>query len=215
MRRRTTTMLGLVAATSLLTACGSGATDAGAPASGGSTGTTTTPTQSTTQSTTPTPSDAADVNALDFPSGTARQFGKNTGAWDLVLRDVRVSEHDGFDRVVVEFKGTGTPGWSARYVKTPRADGSGEVVDVDGDHVLEVSISGVTIRKGYPKTAEDFFHGARHFAPEHGGDIEDLNVGGVFEGYSQLFLGIDGDKAPFRVFALTNPSRLVVDVKDD
>ncbi len=209
MRRTTTTVLGLVAATSLLTACGSSATDAGARSApgAGSAGTSTTPT-------TPA-SDAADVKAPEFPSGTGQQFARNKGAWDLVLRNVRVSKHDGFDRVVVAFKGTGTPGWGTQYVRTPRADGSGEVVDVHGDSFLGVSISGVIIREGYPNTPEDFFHGPRHFAPKHGGDIEDVNIGGAFEGYSQLFLGIDGDKVPFRVFALTNPSRLVVDVKDD
>ena len=196
MRRRTTTVLGLVAA-SLLTACGAS-----------STGTTTAPT------TAPAPPDGPDVRASKFPSGTGRQLAENKGAWDLVLRDVRVAEHDGFVRVVVQFTGTGTPGWGAHYVRTARAEGSGEVVDVRGDSILGVSISGVTLRKGYPRTPEDFFHGARHFAPERGGDIEDVDVGGVFEGYSQLFLGIDGDKVPFRVFALADPSRLVVDVTD-
>jgi len=196
MRRRLTTVLGLVAAAPLLAACGS---------------------QPTTQPTlapsaaAPAPSDSAGPT---FPAGTGKQLAKHKGAWDLVLRDVRVAEHDGFDRVVVEFAGTGTPGWGAEYVKTPRADGSGKVVDVRGDSFLAVSISGVIIRTSYPQTPADFFHGARHFAPEGGGAIEDVNIGGVFEGYSQLFLGIDGDHVPFRVFALTNPARLVVDVKD-
>lgn len=220
MRRRTTIVLGLVAGTSLLTACGSSATDAGAqPAAGASsTGTTPTPTDQSPAAqptTTAAPADVADVKVPDFPSGTGQQSASNKGAWDLVLRGVRVSKHDGFDRVVVVFKGAGTPGWSAQYVRTPTADGSGEAVDVRGDNFLDLYASGVTIRNGYPKTPADFFHGPRHFAPEHGGVIEDINVVGWFEGYSQLLLGIDGDKVPFRVFALTNPSRLVVDVKDD
>jgi len=37
----------------------------------------------------------------------------------------------------------------------------------------------------------------------------------VFEGYGQLFLGLDGDRAAFRVFTLKDPSRLVIDVQDD
>jgi len=197
MRARTAHALGLLAATCLLTACGSPATTL--PSAAPST-------------TTPAPSDDTGV---PFPSGTGRQLVKHRGAWDLVLRDVRVGTHDGFDRVVVEFEGSGTPGWGAEYVTTPRADGSGKVVDVSGDSYLAVSISGVTIRQGYPRTPADFFHGARHFAPADGGAIEDVSVGGVFEGYSQLFLGIDGEKVPFRVFALANPPRLVVDVESD
>lgn len=73
----------------------------------------------------------------------------------------------------------------------------------------------MTFRKGYPKTPEDFFDGSRHFAPEDGGDIEGVHLVGVFEGYHQLFLGIDGDQAPFRVFTLKKPSRLIIDVRGD
>ena len=218
MRRRTPTVLASLVATTLLTACSSGASDAGERPTpdASSTGTSTpTPQSSPAQSTTtPAPSAAAEAKVPTFPSGTGEQLAQNRGAWDLVLRDVRVGEHDGFDRVVVELAGTGTPGWAARYVRTPRAEGSGAVVDVRGDTFLGITVSGVIIRAGYPKTPADHFRGPRHFAPRHGGAIEDVHVGGVFEGYSQLFLGIDGDRTPFRVFALTNPSRLVVDVKD-
>ena len=41
-----------------------------------------------------------------------------------------------------------------------------------------------------------------------------MYVGGTFEGYTQVLAGIDGDPVPFRVFTLTDPSRLVVDVVD-
>lgn len=202
--RRTTTWLGLVAAASLLTACGeSNGSDADPQPDANSSRT---PTTSTAHG-------AADEQVPAFRSGTGRQRAENEGAWDLLLRDVRVGRHDGFDRVVVELAGTGTPGWVAEYVGTPRAEGSGEVVDVGGDHVLGVTVSGVTIRKGYPRTPPDFFRGDRHFTPELGGPVADVNLLGAHEGYSQLFLGIDGDRAPYRVFALSNPARLVVDVK--
>lgn len=208
MRRRITTVLGLVAAASALTACSSGSTDAGPEPAAVASG------KASVTAPTPTSTDSAGAPGPAFLSGSDRQTIRNKGEWDLVLRDVRVGTHDGFDRVVVEFKGTGTPGWGVRYVRTPRADGSGEPVDVDGDNVLAVNVSGVIIRKGYPKTPADFFHGARHFTPRDGAIVEDVNLGGVFEGYSQLFLGIEGDRAPYRVFALTHPSRLVVDVKN-
>lgn len=212
MRRTTSAVLALIAAASALTACGSSAPDGAQPAPAATSATQSTPAPSTA---TPAPLDSAVGAAPEFPSGTGRQLASNKGGWDLVPRDVRVSDRDGFDRVVVEFRGSGTPGWSARYVKTPRAEGSGDVVDVGGDNVLAVSISGVTFREAYPEAPEDFFDGPRHFTPDHGGVIRDVNIGGVFEGYSQLFLGVDGDKAPFRVFALTHPARLVVDVQAD
>jgi hypothetical protein len=73
----------------------------------------------------------------------------------------------------------------------------------------------VTIRGSYPDTAADFYGGPRHFAPEQSGVFEDANLVGVFEGYDQLFLGIDGGKRAFRVFALREPSRLAVDLRDE
>lgn len=192
MHHNTRAALALLAATHLLAACGADVVDgdrpdAAAPASR-SPGTTSTP--------------------------IAPQPSENKGRWDLVLRDVRVSSHDGVDRVVVEFDGTGTPGWNAEYVKTPRADGSGEVVDVRGDNVLSVTISGVTFRRSYPTTPPDFLRGPRHFAPEQSAYLADVNALGVFEGYSQLFLGIDGDRVPFRVSALDKPARLVIELRD-
>ncbi|VXB60825.1 hypothetical protein NOCARDAX2BIS_250047 [Nocardioides sp. AX2bis] len=39
-----------------------------------------------------------------------------------------------------------------------------------------------------------------------------MYVAGTFEGFTQVLAGIDGDRAPFRVFTLTSPPRLVVDV---
>ncbi|MEK8225246.1 hypothetical protein NKG05_02590 [Oerskovia sp. M15] len=54
--------------------------------------------------------------------------------------------HDGFDRVVYEMDGTGTPGWRVEYVEEAIDDGSGNVFDLDGDGVIQVMISG----SGYP-----------------------------------------------------------------
>ena len=38
---------------------------------------------------------------------------------------------------------------------------------------------------------------------------------GVFEGYTQAFVGVDDEQRPFRVFSLEDPTRVVVDVRDD
>lgn len=219
---RTTAVLGAATALTLLAACGSAASDAGAepdsdsPSAGTSTSPASPPSSTQHPSTQPPSMQRPHTAATpSFPSGIGERVAKNKGAWDLVLRDIRVAEHDGFDRLVAEFRGTGTPGWNVKYVKKPRAEGSGQPVAVDGENFLAVSISGVTLRKGYPQTSEDFYDGPRHFEPENAGDVEDVHLVGVFEGYSQLFLGLGGDKLPFRVFTLTKPSRLVIDVQDD
>ena len=145
-----------------------------------------------------------------FPEGTGRQTAENSGEWDLVLADVRVGEHDGYDRIVLEFTGTGTPGWTVNYVDEAVLDGSGKVVDLAGDAFLDIYASGTT----YPESEQDSYNGPRQFQPESGGDVVDVYVAGTFEGYTQVLAGIAGDRAPFRVFALSDPSRLVVDIAD-
>ncbi len=145
-----------------------------------------------------------------FPEGTGRQTAENSGEWDLVLADVRVGEHDGYDRIVLEFTGTGTPGWTVNYVDEAVLDGSGKVVDLAGDAFLDIYASGTT----YPESEQDSYNGPRQFHPATGGDVVDVYVAGTFEGYTQVLAGIAGDRAPFRVFALSDPSRLVVDIAD-
>ncbi len=143
-----------------------------------------------------------------FPKDTALQFAENSGEWDLVLVDVRVAEHESFERIVLEFSGTGIPGWAVGYVDAAVLDGSGEAVPLGGDAFLDIYASGTT----WP--AADYYSGPKQFEPDNGGDVSDVYVGGTFEGSTQVLAGVDGDRVPFRVFTLTEPSRLLVDVVD-
>jgi hypothetical protein len=161
-------------------------------------------TEPTSESTTEAPSDAP-----SFPEGTTRQSAENSGEWDLVLSDVRVGEHEGYTRVVLDFTGTGSPGWTVDYVDEAVLDGSGDVVRLGGDAILDIYASGTT----WP--ADHYYSGPQRFEPEAGADVDEVYVAGTFEGYTQVLAGIDGDRVPFRVFALSDPPRLVVDVRDD
>lgn len=158
---------------------------------------------------TDTPADGPTPGSPSFPQDTAPQTAASSSDWDLVLTDVRVAQHESFDRIVLEFSGTGPPGWSVNYVNEAVLDGTGDSVTLDGDSVLDIYASHTT----WP--ASDYYGGPRHVAPLDGGDVTDVYVGGTFEGYTQVLAGIDGARVPFRVFALTDPSRLVVDVVDD
>lgn len=207
MRRATTVLLKAAAVVPLLAACGTGGGD---PTSETATPQEPTSDVSTTDApSTGAPAEDATGRSPAFPESTARQTAKNSGKWDLVLSDVRVAEHESYDRIVLEFTGTGIPGWAANYVDEAVLDGSGEAVTLGGDAMLDVYASGTT----WPTA--DHYGGPMQFEPENGGDITDVHVGGTFEGYTQVLAGIDGGAVPFRVFALTDPSRLVVDVVDE
>jgi hypothetical protein len=121
---------------------------------------------------------------------------------------VSVVGHRRFDRIVLEFRGTKGPGWAVNYVDHAVLDGSGERVHLAGDAFLDIYASGTV----WP--ARGYYDGPRHVRPDGAGEIEDVYVGGTFEGATQVLVGIRGDKAPFRTFALDSPPRLVVDVRD-
>jgi hypothetical protein len=117
-----------------------------------------------------------------------------------------VGEHDGFDRVVLELSGAATPGWGVAWSDEAVAEGSGDVVPLEGDHVLTISASGTAM----PEPGS--FEVPARLGPA--GAVAEVQVNGWFEGYTQVFAGVEGDERPFRVFTLTDPPRLVVDIAD-
>ncbi len=152
----------------------------------------------------PSPAPAAD--GPPFPESTDPQTSEPTGDWNLQLADVRVGDHDGFDRVVLELTGTATPGWGVAWGDEAVAEGSGDVVPLEGDHVLTISASGTAL----PEPGS--FEVPARLGPA--GALAEVQVNGWFEGYTQVFAGVDGEERPFRVFTLTGPPRLVVDIAD-
>lgn len=183
MTQRATTVVAGAAAMLLLVACGAGGTPSAAP--------------------TKEPSPPA------APSGPALQMAEPSGKWDLVLSDVRTGRQQGADRVVLDFTGTGAPGWAVEYVDEAVLEGSGDVVDVAGDTTLQISASGTT----YPGADGEQYRGPTRIRPE-GRTVAEVYVVGTFEGYTQVFVGLDGDAAPFHVVALPDPARLVVAIDD-
>ena len=126
----------------------------------------------------------------------------------LAVVDVRLGAHDGFDRVAVEFAGTGTPGWSVAYTTNPQQQGSGRPLQVAGDSMLAIDIDGTT----YP-----FELGVQDppmtplTNPDTPHVVQVVN-GGTFEGRTQLVAGVTGAPRPFVVFTLQSPTRLVIDI---
>jgi hypothetical protein len=139
------------------------------------------------------------------PGATSRKAGEGNG---LSVVDVRTGTHDGYDRVVLELGGEGTVGWRVAYDAAPATQGEGAPVELVGDATLSVLLENV----GYPfDTGVEEYGGDTQPAPDLP-QIKELRLGGVFEGYYDAFVGV-GEQAPFRVFRLTDPQRVVVDVQ--
>lgn len=127
----------------------------------------------------------------------------------LVVTGMRYGSHDGFDRVVFDLTGTGTPGWFTELTPNPAQQGSGNAVEYKGNTALVVNIDGVT----YP-----FELGIEdpNLAPidASGGVVTGVQSLGTFEGRAQFVIGLNGSHA-YSVQTLDNPSRLVVDIRRD
>ncbi|WP_103063508.1 AMIN domain-containing protein [Actinomyces qiguomingii] len=138
---------------------------------------------------------------------------------ELIISDVRIGSHDDEDysRFVVEFSGEGTPGWSAQWTDQAYTQGKGDPINVDGDFTLVVTGTGVTMPISEEQQAVAYTEPVRFDFDAVGRDdddgIEEAYLDLAFEDQFQVVLGTDSQT--FRIFTLTNPTRLVIDVADD
>ncbi|HSK15884.1 MAG TPA: hypothetical protein VK915_06910 [Gaiellaceae bacterium] len=148
------------------------------------------------------------------PFGTSRAAGPASGGSTALLTAVRLGRNEGFDRVVFEFRPGATPGYRVRYVRPPiREDGSGRRIEVDGDAFLSVRMEPAS---GFDLTGEGelvYTGPTRLDGDDVGAEVvEEVVRTGDFEAVLNWVAGLD-ERVPFRVFVLSGPPRVVVDVR--
>jgi hypothetical protein len=134
---------------------------------------------------------------------TAPKTAPGSGGQAELYR-IDVACHSSFDRFVIRAR-SGTPRYDVRYVSKIVADGSGNTVSLQGTRRLRVLL-----------------HNAR--AHTQGGgvllpsvktplcsNLRQLKLAGDFEGVVTFGLGLRR-RTGFRVFRLTGPTRVVIDV---
>jgi hypothetical protein len=122
-----------------------------------------------------------------------------------VLVDVRAGSHQSFDRVVFEFDGA-VPEHTVSYVDRLVEDGTGDPVSLSGSADLEVVFQGANAHEedGSPTVSP------RRFSPDLTA-VKEIAQTGDFEAVVSYGIGVD-QRRPIKVFTLSDPSRLVVDV---
>lgn len=146
--------------------------------------------------------------ALITPSGalpawrtTAAVHNPDPSVHPVHITGVRVGHHATFDRVVIDINGP-LPGYRVRYVDAVIQDGSGAVVPLRGRYFIQVSIWPTsTVHHSPQGTWTPLFPMLRQ-----------VKGAGDFEGMTSYGLGLAGKKG-FRVFGLSEPRRLVIDVR--
>lgn len=200
-----------VAVLALVTACGGGEPAAGpsssAPTASATASAPATPAPAPSPGTTGTGEDDAQADAAAPAFGTATGAEPSADA-SLTVTGLRLGTHTGYDRVVVDLAGTGTPGWHVEPVAGAVEDPTGDVVDLGGEGVLAVYVTGL----GYPFETGQTELGVGTRTPG-GTVVTGAEFTGTFEGQTQVFLGLTDPAAPYRAFLLQDPLRLVVDVQ--
>ena len=123
------------------------------------------------------------------------------------VRTQNPASHEGFTRVVLEFDGEGSPGirlaqWSDQAIE----QGRGQPIEVDGAAVLELILDGTPMTATSP--AGTYPSGAHVRA-----GALDIVSDGTFEDNTHVVIGAPTERQ-FQVGFLSNPSRLVVDIRD-
>lgn len=196
-----------------LAACGPEEDSPAAPGTPQTTTMTSSPAASTPATTTEVvtetgaPADDTVQQSLGAQGTTGTSNQQPAGEWDLSIVDVRAGEHAGFDRVVIEFAGTGTPGWFASYTDEPRQQASGFPIEYRGGTAIDLMANGVALPTGPDTTFPVGPTGAA------GGAVTGVSHNGIFEGQAQFVIGLEGEPRPYTVTTLENPPRLVVDIQ--
>ena len=121
------------------------------------------------------------------------------------LEAVEVAHHDSFDRVVFRFSSL-VPGYNVSYVPTVTADPSDEHVALEGNAFILVAMHSVASSQvGAPAAPQD------RLTPRFP-ELREIAGAGDFEGVVSFGLGLTAESG-FRVFTLTKPDRLVVDLR--
>ncbi|MFX0537385.1 AMIN-like domain-containing (lipo)protein [Ornithinimicrobium sp. Y1847] len=158
--------------------------------------------------------DSDDIDAADLPAfvGPDEQLEQrpDDAAQEVgqEIIDVRVAGQDGFDRVVFELSGDEVRlGWLAAYQDVATDPASGEPVEVAGSSVLSVPILGIDWQADPPERYD-----GQTVAGADTDNVTEVVFDIIYAGEQQIFIGVD-DQTPYRVFALNDPARIVVDLE--
>ncbi|CAN5841800.1 hypothetical protein BH23ACT10_BH23ACT10_39720 [soil metagenome] len=143
------------------------------------------------------------VESPDFPGGDGIAY----------LTRAEIGRHQSFDRVVWEFDGP-VPSYRVGYVDGPVAEaGSGDPIELDGGAVIQVIFS---LASGVDLSGSDpvqIYEGPQRIAGSSAGatTVTEIAQTGDFEATLSWAVGLSA-VAPFTVTALTDPSRVVIDI---
>jgi hypothetical protein len=142
--------------------------------------------------------------ALGLPPFTTAPKSSPGSGGQAQAFGVATACHSTFDRFVVRAR-FATPGYDVRYVRRVIADGSGNTVRLRGTKRIRVVVRNA---RGHTSAGMSLLPAVRTpLCP----NLRQIKLAGDFEGVVTFGLGLRR-KTGFRVFRLTGPRRIVVDI---
>ena len=124
------------------------------------------------------------------------------------LTAIRTGQHPGFDRVVLDLSAGATPSASYRHVDELIEDASGEIAWLTGEYFVAVRVSPAA---AHNDAGVSTYSGPTKFRTRNLRNVMAVAVTGDFEGVLSIGLGTR-TRTWVRVFTLTGPNRVVIDV---
>lgn len=126
------------------------------------------------------------------------------------ITGVRTGLHDGYDRVVLDLSGSSPElGWFAGFTDEAIEDPTGRPLDVEGVAFLQLGVNGIDWTTDSP----DRYSGAT-IADDALEVVTEVVFGGLFEGQQQILIGLE-EQTAYRMFVLSDPARIVIDIRHD
>ncbi len=152
----------------------------------------------------------ASVRASALPDWTeTASTWTNPNARAPRVTGLRFAAHDRFDRVVLDIKGR-IPGGAARYQKKFHYDGSGKSVPIRGRSGIALALNPAY---AHDDAGHSVYDGPKIARP-HLETLRALAFTGDFEGYVSFGFALT-HRAPYRIFTLHDPQRLVIDFQHE
>lgn len=160
--------------------------------------------------------DVDQTRPMGSPDGTEKRYMPDQ-LGQLIVKQVRVQAHEGFDRVVIDLEGEGEPGWLVSPDDAPAAMGSGFDIELPSaagaspQTGIQLMLHGTPVPESI-KPGAGFASIEQGVLPDSaGGIVTGVYSGGIFEADQQFVIGLTS-AADFSVSFLEGPKRVVVDI---
>ena len=124
------------------------------------------------------------------------------------LTNIRTGKHDGYERVVLDLNGLPSNSMSREATEVSNC-ASGNPVPMAGNEILETMFFGAA---SYDENFNPTYTGPRNFVPQGLTNVKGIAFTCDFEATMGIAVSYDNTNSWHKVFTLTNPDRVVIDI---